>query len=86
MNYVIYGVQNIYLINMVKISIIIDYFMKNEYIWNTGNITPGTLFMSKLEKRTTSEQFIKDLHTRCKILKEYIFSGTSVPGEAKKRR
>ena len=86
MNYVIYGVQE-YIFN--KHSKNIDnnrlFYEKSKYIWNTGNITPGTLFMSKLEKELTSEQFIKDLHTRCKILKEYIFSGTSVPGEAEKK-
>ncbi len=86
MNYIIHGIQKkIFDKHSKDLEGNRLFYEKTKYSWNTGNITPGTLFMAKLEKILTSKEFITDLHTICKNMKEYIFSGTSTPAEAEKK-
>jgi len=56
-------------------------FMKNKITWSTINITPGTLFMHKLNNALKSLKFRKIINKTCKNLEKYIFSGSNEPGE-----
>ncbi len=60
-------------------------YEKQKYQWNTGNITPGTNFMLNLENQLVSNVMQKEINNICPNLKQYIFSGCGVPGEAEKK-
>lgn len=86
MNYIIYGVQkHIYQNKKNTMSQNRMAYESSKYAWNTGNITPGTIFMAKLEEELTNTSFKSEIGKTCSKLKEYIFSGTSIPGEAEKK-
>ena len=77
--------KHIYEKNRKKLDTKRVFYEEHKYEWNTGGITPGTKFMYKLENELIAKDFIDEIKLICKNLKEYIYSGTGVPGEAEKK-
>ena len=60
-------------------------YEKYKITWGTYNITPGTVFMHKIDSLLGSEIFINNLKKVCKNLKTYIYSGPYEPGEGENK-
>ena len=66
---------------------VIEYLKNEEKIadsdfnWDKNNISPGTIFMNKLEKYLTNKNFNNKIKKHCPKLKKYILSGTNEEGE-----
>ena len=60
-------------------------YILNKIHWNTGNITPGTIFMDEVDKKLSSSEFIEKIKKICPNLEKYIYSGIYQPGEGEKK-
>lgn len=60
-------------------------YEKNKIQWHKVNISPGTIFMEKLEKKLGSEDFSGRIKNKCKNMVSYVFSGTGSFGEGEKK-
>ena len=54
---------------------------KSSFNWDKNNISPGTIFMNKLEEYLDSENFKDKVKNICPNLKVYKLSGTNEKGE-----
>jgi len=54
---------------------------KSSFNWDKNNISPGTIFMNKLEKYLDSDNFKDKVKNICPNLKVYKLSGTNEKGE-----
>jgi 5'-3' exonuclease len=60
-------------------------YEKNKIHWSTNNISPGTLFMHKMDKRLSSINFKNKIKELCVNLETYKFSGIYLRGEGEKK-
>ena len=60
-------------------------YEENRISWNRGKISPGTLFMDKINNKLSNDRFINEIKLICPNLKKYIFSGSYEPGEGEKK-
>lgn len=60
-------------------------YEKNQIIWKTQNITPGTDFMNLLNDNFKSSNFETGILNICKNIKKYIYSGPYQHGEGENK-
>lgn len=60
-------------------------FENNKINWSTLKITPGTVFMHKLNELLSSDNFKNKINDICGNLQSYVFSGPYIPGEGEKK-
>lgn len=54
-------------------------------MWTKNSISPGTLFMERINKELKSKEFKKKIFNMCKNLKSYECSGYDIYGEGEKK-
>jgi len=57
----------------------------NKFQWSRANITPGTLFMDKLDNMLNGIDFEINIKEVCPNMQTYIYSGAYEPGEGEKK-